>query len=50
MFYIPGGGDLNQMTIPVDIVHSSGDLEIDAHSTFGHLMSKYSYDFFMNNK
>lgn len=49
MFYIPGGVNLNRMTIPMDVVHSTGDLEIDAHATFGHMQSKFTWDFFDQN-
>jgi alpha-glucosidase len=45
MFYIPGGGDLNAFTIPIDIKHNEIVSELDAHSSFGHLQSKSTYEF-----
>lgn len=46
LFYNPGNTDLNSYTAPIDIKHDEGELEIDAHSSYGHLQSKATFDYF----
>ena len=49
LFYIPGGVDLNHKGVPVDAKHEDGTLEIDAHSTFGHLEGIATKKYFDDN-
>ena len=49
LFYWPGGRDLEEGTISIDVVHEGDVSELDAHSLFGIMQQKMTHEYFMNN-
>ena len=37
LFYLPGGVELSNKAIPIDVKHEGGITELEAHSAFGHM-------------
>ena len=46
MIYTPGGVDLSSKAIPIDVIHQGEVSELEAHSVFGHLEGKATYEFY----
>ena len=49
LMYTPGGSDLEDNTVSMDIEHANGYKELDVHSTYGFMMGKASTYFKKEN-
>jgi maltase-glucoamylase len=49
LFYWPGGRDLETGTLPLDIIDSQGNTQLDTHSLHGIMQMYYTSKYFTNN-
>jgi alpha-glucosidase (family GH31 glycosyl hydrolase) len=49
LYYLPTGRDLEYKSLPIDIVHSNGVTQLDAHSYYGTQQSKATHDWFIKD-
>jgi alpha-glucosidase (family GH31 glycosyl hydrolase) len=50
LIYTPGGRDVEDKNIPMDVYHSNGYKEIDTHSLFGTMETMATHKWFEKNK
>lgn len=48
--YVPGGRDLETMSIPLDVVHNNGKSEFDIHNMFSYYQVKLFSEYFTEHK